>query len=240
LVVSVESLATFASLASPFILVASVLIAARAIRQNIDINRRNKRADVIAHCNNRYAELFKLKIDIYRDIGNLDGDLSTRRCIDRLSIPDWLARKIEAYYAQYWGLKSDQFDYWLSGWIDVETFFSWFYSALRRFHENECLGHMNFKAGWQEVGKKDNKIVNDSFLSLIVDLISIEQTAPEGEFGVDIRTQLFTVLKSLEEYSREWRQKISGSMLKGDMTFADYEKSLQNPKGHGFGRFRKR
>lgn len=76
-----------------------------ALRTNAAVNIRNKRMDVILHCNNRYDDLYKLRHEIEKDGAGSDQILS--------------------YFRRYWGLQSDQIDYWLAGYIDPETMASW-------------------------------------------------------------------------------------------------------------------
>ena len=109
----------------------AAFIAIIALRINSGVNLRNKRVDIIDHCNSRYLDLYKLRITLIADdkelkrkienAVNLSGDDTRKIQID-------LARYFNdeaSYFKQYWGLKSDQFDYWLAGYIDHETIASW-------------------------------------------------------------------------------------------------------------------
>jgi len=98
------------------------------------INRKNKMADVAMHCINRY--------DV---IAHDRSGVSSRE-------------QAFNYYRRYFGLKSDQFDYWLSGLIDAENMASWSYATLNSFElekhicfmkegKEECV---TFSEGWEE------------------------------------------------------------------------------------------
>jgi hypothetical protein len=97
------------------------------------INRKNKMVDVAMHCISRYDIIAQARNQI----------TSHEQAIN--------------YYHRYFGLKSDQFDYWLSGLIDAENIASWSYSTLNSFMEEkhvcflvegkeECV---SFEEGWQ-------------------------------------------------------------------------------------------
>src|SRR4051812_1290160 len=88
------------------------------------INRKNKIADVVVHCMSRYDQIAQQKADIEAKY--------TGKCGERLEAEkQWFL-----YHRRYWGLKSDQFDYWLSGLIDCETISSWFNSVLKIFEKD--------------------------------------------------------------------------------------------------------
>tara|TARA_R110000824_G_scaffold401771_1_gene615724 strand:- start:403269 stop:403940 length:672 start_codon:yes stop_codon:yes gene_type:complete len=98
------------------------------------INRKNKMTDVAIHCINRYDVIAH----------------------DRSSI----SSREEAlnYYRRYFGLKSDQFDYWLSGLIDAENMASWSYATLNSFELEKHVSFnyegreefVTFSEGWEE------------------------------------------------------------------------------------------
>lgn len=192
---------------SPFIFLTSALYAARAfkisqrnIEENIAINRRNKRADAILHCNNRYDELQKLKISI--------DDLKEQA----------QQTAVKSYYARYWGLKSDEFDYWLAGLIDIETFCNWNALTLKALKSNSELinGQKNteFKNGWQEIGAKDNAVPNPWFSELIEALVEISSGDGLTVAGYD---ELLEIIGIIESKSKIYRE-----LLQRDMSLAEY------------------
>ena len=86
----------------------TALVAWMALRTNAAVNIRNKRIDVILHCNARYDELYKLRNEIDKE--------------DNIKKKQYL---LDSYFRRYWGLQSDQIDYWLAGYVDPETMASW-------------------------------------------------------------------------------------------------------------------
>lgn len=113
---------------------ATLIIAVAVGYSAAKINRKNKMADVAMHCINRYDTIAH----------------------DRASV----SSREEAfnYYRRYFGLKSDQFDYWLSGLIDAENIASWSYATLNGFElekkvcfvENGQSDCVTFNEGWEE------------------------------------------------------------------------------------------
>jgi hypothetical protein len=101
----------FRGLLGPLI---GAIVAWWALRTNAAINLRNKRLDVILHCNIRYDALYELRKEIESEGGELNPENP----------------KIRTYVRRYWGLKSDQLDYWLAGYVDPETISSWFMSTV--------------------------------------------------------------------------------------------------------------
>lgn|GEM_PF-2572159 len=180
--------------------------ARRNILETIQINRRNKRADTILHCNVRYDELYKLRISI-RD---MTGDARDTA--------------IHAYYARFWGLKSDQFDYWLAGLIDIHTFFDWASSTLRSFKDNKPLvdsaREKDFMWGWHSIGWTDNEITNPWFSQLIFTLIKLSKS--DG-VNVAINDQLLELLNIVDVKSRAYRDE-----LQREMSIAFYVKTRRD------------
>lgn len=178
----------------------TVIVGALTILSNTRVNRINKRADVILHCNNRHDEICKYKIHISKRPPQAD---------------------IAQYFSRYWALKNDQFDYWLAGWVDIETFCSWFYSTLISFRQENFLGNRSFVWGWMHIGRVDNRSVNPWFLEFVDRLMKLSEME-----GVTI----FDVIKEvriLTPHAKAWRQRVRGHWLWGEMSIDYYEKSLK-------------
>jgi len=130
------------------------------------VNRVLKTVDVSIHCSQRYVELSNLRLKILKiqgiierknnelnelleakkgkpgeattdsikisfdqAISVLNSEIEERNSLMYLMIDD--------YYRTFWGLKSDQFDYWLMGVLDHDAFFDWsFYLAVKIIREN--------------------------------------------------------------------------------------------------------
>ena len=130
--------------------VATALAGSRAIRNNTNVSLRSKRADAIMHCNIRYHELYELR-------------MRTKTAIDTNDT-------IKAYYGRFWGLKSDQFDYWLADLIDIETFCNWSYQTTKSFsasfRDSTYAVEGSFDWGWREIGTLDHVVTNEWFYEL--------------------------------------------------------------------------
>lgn len=126
-------------------------IAWTAFRTNAAVNLRNKRIDVIMGCNSRYDELSRTKAHVTNEAIALSSLIDGPEKEEK-------HREIEAavnlYYKRFWGLQSDQIDYWLAGYVDPETLISWFMSTIDTVHtpdEAWTAYPSAKKAGWKEV-----------------------------------------------------------------------------------------
>jgi hypothetical protein len=146
------------------------------------INRKNKIADVVMHCMARYDAIAQDKAKI-----------KTRE-------------EVLYYFRRYYGLKSDQFDYWLSGLIDAENILSWFYSIIRAFETNKTVSYLSgttqekitFSEGWELV--RDAHLAQDTtFVNTIEKLREIAKTplGPKEKFD-----QLLDLFITIEEEER--------------------------------------
>ncbi|MDH4745879.1 hypothetical protein OMP43_17780 [Sphingomonas sp. CBMAI 2297] len=146
------------------------IMAAVTLRTNASVNLRNKKIDVILNCNSKYDDIYQNKILILKTISNQKNILS------HLEMNKIYGQEIDLYYRRFWGLKSDQFDYWLAGYIDPETIISWFMYTVDAIHNNDApwSNIYRFKnAGWLSV-KKHHEITNFRFYNLIEELIKEE------------------------------------------------------------------
>lgn len=135
-----------------------------AFRTNAAVNIRNKRADVIIHCNNRYDEIYKLKIEIE---SNIDDPERSKE------IP--YLRK--AYFRRYWGLKSDQLDYWFAGYVDPETISSWFMSVVddlsvaSKTRRLPRVGGVTYRESWKEV-RGNHEAINIRLVEIVENIVN--------------------------------------------------------------------
>ncbi|WP_155524663.1 hypothetical protein [Oleisolibacter albus] len=139
--------------------IAGVIIAATAVLAtsllglfSIQANHRNARMSVIMHCNIRYSELYKLKIELSGQ--NSDDE------------------KVEYYFRQYWGLKSDQIDYWLAGYVDPETLISWYVSTIDALIDGKKVGRLSYSENWKTM-EREHRFVNPTFCDIIRDIQAI-------------------------------------------------------------------
>ncbi|WCT74281.1 hypothetical protein PQ455_03370 [Sphingomonas naphthae] len=100
----------------------------------------------------RYDELYKIKISIVKDISAFKKMPPTSKDIS--STKARIELEIESYHRRYWGLKSDQIDYWLAGYVDPETLISWFMSTIDFVHDATpgwTFGDITKLGGWESV-----------------------------------------------------------------------------------------
>lgn len=114
------------------------------------VNLRNKRIDVISGCNTRYDALSVTRTGIAKEIAKHDSDIGSEKDAE---LPKSIEQEIELYYRRYWGLKSDQLDYWLAGYVDPETLISWFMSTIDAIHNpiEPFDKYSANSAGWDQV-----------------------------------------------------------------------------------------
>lgn len=134
----------------PGALVAAVVtgtIAVIAFQTNAAVNIRNKRMDVVIHCNARYDDLYKLRHDIDKE--------------DNIDVKIHLVR---SYFRRYWGLQSDQIDYWLAGYVDPETMASWVVSLTSSL-KNKDIGdeyyRLSYEESWDEQMREVHRVANE-------------------------------------------------------------------------------
>jgi len=210
-VVAVAQMQKYAPVATPFIFFATSVAAWIGLNLNIKINRRNKRADAIIHCNNRYDEIYRYKLTLF------DSKDS---------------RAIKSYFARYWGLKSDEFDYWLAKLIDIETFINWLYLTVKAFQESEPLGDQQFAVtfldGWKEVGKPDNDHTNPWFVQLVTALHAIAELQQKEARTHNSRSEftiLLDVVERLDGKVARYRE-----AMQDDISLKEYRKEMNNQK----------
>lgn len=172
-----EILEFFRQYVGVFALFGTIIAAGYAYRVNV----RNKRFDVIISCNGRYDTLYQ----------------------DRLSIDDHTPAhdiKVRQYFRRYWGLKSDQFEYWLAGGVDPQTFSNWFMSTLRSFQNDSHVGRLGYRSSWH-AEKYDIDIINKSFVDFVstIHAIAINQK-------VDADQKYFAMLHAMHEIEKRERQ----------------------------------
>lgn len=180
----------------------AVSVALMALHTAAAVNLRNKRIDVIMNCNARYDELSKEKSRIIKEISNSSSNKG-----QPIEISDHdktrIEKEIELYNRRFWGLKSDQVDYWLAGYIDPETLISWFMSTKAAIHEpisvwsdfeNSKLG------GWASV--KDFHSVTNARMYQIGEEISQPIFNQIG--NSECYARLFSLFEAIEKQERSW------------------------------------
>lgn len=152
-----------------------------ALRTNAAVNIRNKRMDVILHCNNRYDDLYKLRHEIEKD--GAGGD------------------QILSYFRRYWGLQSDQIDYWLAGYIDPETMASWVVSLTGSL-ENKSLGRagasISYAASWNDDIANTHRVVNKRLTDTVDFSMKYLANLPEPRLRYAAALQYLRIIEANE------------------------------------------
>lgn len=112
-----------------------------ALKTNAAVSIRNKRIDTILHCNTRYDALYETRktIEASYATNRLIGRKANYRTSAYISSSD---PQVRSYFRRYWGLKSDQLDYWLAGYVDPETLASWFLSTVDLLNDGNPVGYV--------------------------------------------------------------------------------------------------
>ncbi len=148
------------------------------------INRKNKMVDVAMHCITRY------------DVISHDRTQVSSR------------EQALSYYRRYFGLKSDQFDYWLSGLIDAENMASWSYATLMGFEQERHLCYevngteecMTFSQGW-EASINVHDAPNATFVRVMEEIRTIARKELESKAKY---YELITLLERTEEVEQDF------------------------------------
>lgn len=195
----------------------SLIFAAISVRKAIVAERVVKTVDVTMHCSERYDILLTTWAKLRE--GDLTIETARPELID--------------YYRRFWGLKSDQFDYWLYGVLDHDTFYDWSYSLLLNFISNKEMDiDVNQKkpvislieswSHWRNMDERVNRGGSnprfEEFTQSIFELAEeyVEQichkSTKRGSFSLPKR--LLNIISELEGtekmqgFSRQWRNRI--------------------------------
>ena len=149
---------------------ASVILGSIQVYQSNKVARATKTIDVIMHAAVRYNELNKSR--------------PAARARSKTSLED-RGKEIHTWHNTYWGLKNDQFDYWLMGFFDHDTFCDWSSSIYKYFwrdakdidlsrHPDLLLGRIDYKSvkesypdSWMRYRNSVNGAVNPRFVGFI-------------------------------------------------------------------------
>jgi hypothetical protein len=164
--------------------VVTVLLAFLGGHAAAKINRKNKIADVVMHCMVRYDA-------IAHDKATIDS-----------------REKALYYFRRYFGLKSDQFDYWLSGLIDAENILSWFYSILSAFETGKSVTYtignkqerITFEQGWNEV--RESHVAQDT--TFVRTIERIRQIALQDGEAKNKYYLLVDLFEEVERYEKDF------------------------------------
>lgn len=166
-------LVQIAQVASPIVFTIGAFVAYQAFRATIAVNKFSKSVDVMMKCSDRYDAIHieRAKLDRGRMTPVMD-DSSGSRVACRPSTPVTQPndeRDVEMVYKRFWGLQQFQHEMFALGLIELGVYQSWLTHKARLFHENEKIGGITFREGWEEYGKKSNQ-ENVAFTRLIAEI----------------------------------------------------------------------
>ena len=175
------------------------IIAITALRISAAVNLRNKRVDVISRCNERYDALAQVKTEIIKSISISSAAKPRSASPGRVAIA--IGHEIELFHRRFWGLKSDQIDYWLAGYVDPETLISWFMSTADTIHNPVEVWRDfsdNSDGGWHSV-KAFHETTNPRLFQIVEALRqpSVGRMHPDDQYAV-----LFKLFGSIEREER--------------------------------------
>jgi hypothetical protein len=181
----------------------SAFFAGWQIRANNRLNTLLKNMDVAMHCSLRYEELKKFKIDIE----------ITRSREPNSTVP---MQMLQSYYSRYWGLKNDQFDFWLNGVLDHDTFFDWSCSTALAFaneshpidgRRGESSTLRPLRDSWEAWKRDDHGLANPMFVDFTEAILS-------GAVACELRDhmirEVLDAITSLEGTDRSFFRQILG------------------------------
>lgn len=193
-----KSLAQFENMQNKFV------EAQASAKQSSNLNRS---IQTVLHCNMRYHDLEKERLN--------PENFSTENFAERFAI-------------RYWSLKSDQFDYWLAGFVDPDAFTTWFSSVARHFTSPESfVDTHDFRDLWIDVGRSYHQSINPWFVTFIdyLEQIYPKDYPEDREFGQLDRA--ISALEGVDENNKGFTWKFREEFQKG-LTHSKYLEFQKN------------
>lgn len=166
-------LVQIAQIASPIVFTIGAFVAYQAFRATIAVNKFSKSVDVMMKCSDRYDAIHIERAKLDRGKMTPAVEDSSRSGLGfRPSTPDTQPndeRDVEMVYKRFWGLQQFQHEMFALGLIELGVYQSWLIHKARLFHENEVIGSITFREGWEKYGKKSNQ-ENIAFTRLISEI----------------------------------------------------------------------
>ncbi len=142
-----ETIVDLAQIITGIATIAAVVVTIVAIRHSYRINKVNMIVEVSLHCASRLAEI--------------------RRMVGEVCVPS-PGKYGDLYYSSYWGLKSDQFDYWLHGYLDHDTFCDSSYATIKSFwradKDEERIFGISMDEAWERYKQEGPGTANPEFM----------------------------------------------------------------------------
>ena len=158
-------------------------LSARATEEQTKSERHTRTISTVLHCQTAYKAVESVR-------------LSGRFSEDTSLIKDG---EIGSFFRNFWTLKSDQFDYWLSGYVDHDTFLTWTVSTARHFASSSDRPFFveTFTSGWANYGRPYHKQINPLFVRFTDTICNIFDTSK----GLS-KTDVYTILDIMEEIDK--------------------------------------
>lgn len=189
---------------------ASVVAAAAALLTDRAASIRNQRSSVILHCSLRYDALYEARAQI--DGEPLEEPLPPVKDANP---------RVRAYFHRYFGLESDQIDFWLAGYVDPETMSSWFVSLVQNLFNGSVAGY-SFKEGWRFVADH-HRVVNPTMSEFVKEFLEGEEQLrikPEADDEIYARIVRFMEVTEHDQWLLRWklRKVFSSTMSARELT----------------------
>lgn len=189
---------------------------------------RQKAMDCIAACNARYDDLYKdscsIRVRVQRERKlfrpNVRKGKRARWGGGRKRRRREMEIESETYANRFWGLKNDQFDYWLAGFVDPDTIVSWMFSTYKRFKKNLAVGTLDFEQSWRR-SSKGQVASNPVFVGAIDNLrILAERSLDDRDAVLDV----IAILQAIEEKERRFIRHLSHLAFAPRARMEDYRR----------------
>ncbi|MFT3995858.1 MAG: hypothetical protein QM667_00500 [Asticcacaulis sp.] len=194
----------------------AVIVAIFTIRASTLSAKQSKIADVVMHCSLRYEDLAVTYSELIRQ--GFDTPAS------KLAL--------DHYYRRFWGLKNDQFDYWITGMLDHDTFYDWSYNLATKFLDDlergpVANGPKLLTQSWEEWQINRNQshsgASNPAFEQFTVRL---RQMAENCHRQHQPDALALAVLDTIQDFDRDfaarWRKRITRSRI----SFSAFHKAI--------------
>jgi hypothetical protein len=175
--------------------IGTVFYTAKAVRSGAEVGRMGQRLDCLMHCNERYDEIYKMKIRLIAETNEENSEREEKKISEFFS----------SYYSRFWGLQADQFDYWINGWIDNDTVFGWWLIIVQKFRivnsigSNQSLGtdyiDAGLKSNWTTTAHLEFGAANPWFRDFVDSMIIISNRDPSEEKA---RTDILEFMQRIE------------------------------------------
>lgn len=210
-------ISAIATVAAAIIALFGLLIAAAATRVNAAMSQRNQQSNVVLHCSLRYDSLYELRSAL--------GEPAKPVLDQNVHNAD---PKIQNYFNRYFGLESDQIDFWIAGYVDPETIYSWLISLSENLYDHGVGGY-RYESGWNFVADR-HRVVNRALYNIITQIMNFKSqlnTATMRERETAIAANIVVQMKSVEKSEAKimWRLSEPNG---GRFTAEEFEKYLDS------------